>query len=332
MEQKLQIGIYGMNGHQIHMRLKDHPDGEIAAVCMTAEQWKNLENSIPNWANIPRYDSLAEMLQGTKLDMVSLCSPQRAEQERDAIRCLEAGCHVYAEKPAVLSEEGLDRVLETAERCGKEFHEIADTVYFEPFWSLRELVQSGRIGQVVQVYAQKSYPMNPGKRPQDEETDGGLIRWVGIHGMRFIEHITGLTVTEVEAVQTHLGNAELNGVADGDNTGLYTAASLQMKLSNGGLATLCMNYLNPRSFPSWGNEHVRVFGTKGMAEITDGGRHSHVYTTTDEGEIDTAHSTCVDYLDLLLRHLRYGEPMPMTLEEELHPLRVVIRAERGTRE
>lgn len=329
MNEKMKIGIYGMNGHQIHMRLKEHPDGEIAAVCMALEQWKNLENSIPDWVRIPRYDSLAEMLAGTKLDMVSLCSPKRADQERDAIMCLEAGCHVYAEKPAVLSEEGLDRVLTTAKRCGREFHEIADTVFFEPFWTMRELVQSGKIGQVVQVYAQKSYPMNPGKRPQDEETDGGLIRWVGIHGVRFIEHITGLYVTDVEAVQTHLGNAELNG-AD-DNAGLYTAAALQMKLSNGGLATLCMNYLNPRCFPSWGNEQVRIFGTGGMMEITDGGRHSHIYTDRDEGEIDTTDSTCVDFLDLLLRHLRYGEPMPMTLEEELHPLRVVIRGERGIR-
>ena len=327
MGPKLQIGLQGMNGHQIHGRLQAHPDGEIAAVCMSADAWKNL----PGHEEIPRYDSLPEMLAGTKLDMVSLCSPRRADQERDAILCLEAGCHVYAEKPAVLTENGLDRVLATAQRCGKEFHEIADTVFYEPFWSLRELVQSGKLGQVVQVYAQKSYPMNPGKRPQDEETDGGLIRWVGIHGVRFIEHITGLYVTDIEAVQTHFGNESLNHVENGDTTGLYTAASLQMRLENGGLATLCMNYLNPKSFPSWGNEQVRVFGTGGMAEITDGGRHSHVYTDRDQGELDTSHSTRRDFLDLLLRHLRYGEPMPMTLEEELHPLRVVIRAEKIAR-
>lgn len=166
--------------------------------------------------------------------------------------------------------------------------------------------------------------MRPGLRPQDEETDGGLIRWVGIHAMRFIEHITGLQVTDIEARETHLGNAELNGIPAG---GLYTAAVLSMTLENGGLAVVCMNYLNPTGFPSWGNEHVRVFGTKGVIEITDGGRHSHVYTDTDEGEIDRTDSDCRDFLDLLLRHLRYGESMPMELEEELHPLRVVIRAE-----
>lgn len=326
-EKKLRIGLYGMNGHQIHGRLAEHPDGEIGAVCLTKEQWEKL----PNHEIIPRYDTLPDMLADKTLDMISLCSPRRADQEADAIACLEAGFHVYAEKPAVLTEEGLDRVLATAKRCGREFHEIADTVFFEPWWSMRQLVREGQLGEVVQVYAQKSYPVNNGNRPQDEVTDGGLIRWVGIHAMRFVEHITGLSVTDVQAVQTHLGNAALNGVENGDNVGLYTAASLQMKLENGGLATICMNYLNPKCFPNWGNEHVRVFGTKGMVEITDGGRHSHLYTAVDVGEIDTSKSTCPDFLTELLRHLRYGTPLTMTAEEELHPLRMVLRAEKTAR-
>ena len=316
--EKIRIGLYGMNGHQIHNRLKNHPDGELGAVCFPDRR------DMPGFENIPRYDTLEEMLADDTLDMISICSPCRGDQERDAILCLEAGRHVYAEKPAVLSEAGLDRVLDTAKRCGKEFHEIADTVFFEPWWSMRNLVRSGKVGEVVQVYAQKSYPMRPGARPQDEETDGGLIRWVGIHAMRFVEHITGLQVTDIDARETHLGNAELNGGTD--DAGLFTAAVLTMKLENGGVAAICMNYLNPTGFPGWGNEHVRVFGTKGMAEITDGGKHSHVYTDRDEGEIATADSGCRDFLDLLLRHLRYGEEMPITPEEELHPLRVVIRA------
>ncbi|MBE6614021.1 MAG: Gfo/Idh/MocA family oxidoreductase [Ruminococcaceae bacterium] len=317
--EKIRVGLHGMNGHQIHNRLKNHPDGEIAAVCMTEEAWKKL----PGWEKIPRYDTLDAMLAGGGLDMVCLCSPRRADQERDAMLCLEAGCHVYAEKPAVLSEAGLDRVLAKAAECGKEFHEIADTVFYEPYWSMRRLIREGKIGEVVQVYAQKSYPMRPGQRPQEEETDGGLIRWVGIHAVRFVEHITGLQVTDIEARETHLGNGTLNGVHEG---GLFTAAVLSMTLENGGVASICMNYLNPTGFPGWGNEHVRVFGTGGVLEITDGGAHSHIYTDKDEGEIDTAASDCVDFLDLLLRHLRYGDPMPMDTEEELHPLRVVIRA------
>ena len=76
-----------------------------------------------------------------------------------------------------------------------------------------------------------------------------------------------------------------------------------------------------------GNESIRIFGTEGMVEITDGGRKTHLYTQDgDEGEVETHNSDCVDYFKLLTKHLLYGNDMPMSQDEELHPLRVVIRA------
>lgn len=41
------------------------------------------------------------------LDLISLCSPSRKNQAKDAIECLRAGKHVYAEKPAAFSEKEL---------------------------------------------------------------------------------------------------------------------------------------------------------------------------------------------------------------------------------
>ncbi len=309
MADKIKAGLYGRNGHQIQNKLKDHPDAELAAVCMPGEMPETD-------GNVHVYATLADMLADDSLDFISLCSPKRSDQAEDAIACLTAGKHVYAEKPAALSEADLDRILSAAAANECEFHEMADSIFCEPYWTMRNVVRSGRIGEVVQVYAQKSYPSRFDTRPCDEETDGGLIRWVGIHAVRFIEHITGIYVRDVHAVETRLGSS----------TGIFTAASLSMSLENGGVASIAMNYLNPAGFPGWGNESVRVFGTRGMVELTDGGKRTHLYTDRDEGELDMTQSGCRDYFDLLARHFRYGEPLPLTQEEEFHPLRVVIRA------
>ena len=309
MADKIKIGLYGRNGHQIQRKLDGHPDAELCAVCMPGEL-----PEVPDGVRV--YATLAEMLTDDSPDLISLCSPKRSEQAADAIACLRAGKHVYAEKPAALSEAVLDEIFRIADESGREFHEMADSIFYEPYWTLRNVVRSGKIGEVVQVYAQKSYPSNFDKRPCDEETDGGLIRWVGIHAVRFVEHITGIPVKDVRAAETHLG-------AD---TGIFTAASLAMSLENGGVASVAMNYLNPKGFPGWGNESVRVFGTCGMAELTDGGKRTHLYTDRDEGELDLTASDCRDYFDLLMRHFRYGEELPLTREEEFHPLRTVIRA------
>jgi hypothetical protein len=43
-------------------------------------------------------------------------------------------------------------------------------------------------------------------------------------------------------------------------------------------------------------------------------------------------SDCRDFFDMLAEHLLSGKDMPISLEEELHPLRVVIRAHEAAKE
>ncbi len=316
MERKLKIGLYGFNGHQIDGKLKNNPFGTVVAVC-TGDAGKRKINSLSD--DVTYYPTLDEMLLDNEIEMVSLCSPVRADQEQDAIKCLKAGKHVYAEKPAALSEKSLDLILQIAKENGVEFHEMADTVFYEPYHSARKIIASGKLGKVVQVYAQKSYPSRFDSRPSDEITDGGLIRWVGIHAVRFVEHLTALKVDKISSYETQLGNNKEKG-------GIFTAASISMTLDNGGVASICLNYLKPAGFKGWGNECVRVFGEKGFLEITDGGKHTHVYTDIDEGEIDLSSSDCKDYLDLIMQHLLFNSELSLTTEDEFHPLRVVIRA------
>ena len=319
MTNRIRVGLYGQNGHQVHGKLQNSEDAEVVAVCSVTDAfYKDVKDR--HGEKVKYYETLSDMLQDNTIDLVSLCSPNRCDQEEDAILCLKAGKHVYAEKPAAFSEEGLDRILAVSKETGCEFHEMADSIFIEPYWSARKLVRNGKIGEVVQVYVQKSYPLNVNTRPQNEYKDGGLIRQAGIHAIRFLEHITGLDVKDVRVYQTHLGNSN-------EKSGLFTASSWAMTLNNGGVASACINYLNPKGFGRWGNESVRIFGTEGMLEITDGARRTHIYTSnSDEGKIDGLKSDCKDFLDLFIRHLRYGEEMPISLEEELHPLRVVIRA------
>lgn len=321
--EKIRVGVYGSNGHQIQHKLLNQKDAELTAVCMIPESV--LQDLAPyREGKLKVYGSLSEMLEDKEIDLVSLCSPMRSDQAKDAITCMKAGKHVYAEKPGALSEEELEQVLAVSKETGCEFHEMADTVFEQPYWSVRHLIRSGKIGRVVQVYVQKSYPLNVQTRPQNEVKDGGLVRWVGIHAMRFLEHLTGEHVKEVKVYQTHMGNMN-------EEEGLFTASSWAMTLENGGVASACVNYLNPKGFGQWGNETVRVFGTKGMIEVTDGKRHSHLYTEEEDlGEVDPTVCPCEDFFGLYAAHLRYGTPMPMDTEEELHPLRVVLRAFENT--
>jgi predicted dehydrogenase len=141
---------------------------------------------------------------------------------------------------------------------------------------------------------------------------------VGVHAFRWIEHIAGQPVARIDAATTTSLGATIAGRPS-------QAASVLMTLANNGLATLTANYLNPRGFPGWGNESLRVFGTDGMAEITDGGARSRWYNHQgDQGPVPVGETP--DYFFLLMRHFATGEPMPLSLEDELHATRAALRA------
>ena len=80
MKDKIRLGLYGSNGHQIKHKLTDHPDAELVAVSkLSAAAMENLPETVRV------YESLDDMIRDPDIDAVSLCSPMRSEQGRDAL-------------------------------------------------------------------------------------------------------------------------------------------------------------------------------------------------------------------------------------------------------
>jgi predicted dehydrogenase len=313
----LGVALYGGNGHQLNAaKFAKHPHAALVAVAGVKGT---------NWpADVKRYATLDEILRDPAVDLVSLCSPRRADQARDAIRCLAAGKHVYAEKPSALTEKDLDAILAAAKKSGKQFHEMAGTVFTSNYAPMRKLVREGAIGDVVQVFVQKSYKYGQA-RPQDEALDGGMFLQMGIHAARMVEHVGGVRMKTITGWETRFGSPE-----QGDGK---IAGAVQIGLENGGIATIIMNYLNPgiAALPH-GNETLRVFGTKGFIESVDGGARTRLVTARGIVEsLDRADAGAGDYFDFVAAHLVTGAAMPLTLDEELHPLRMLIRAKEKLR-
>ena len=315
---KLGIGLYGHNGHQIQNLFPGHSKATLIGIAEFADE--RLPESLKHDQSIVRFDSLEAMIRDDRIDLISLCSPTRADQTEQAVRCMQAGKHVYAEKPCAMTENDLDKLIDTSQTTGRRFHEMAGTFLKAPYPEISEVVRSGLLGEIVQVFVQKSYPMHNG-RPQDERIDGGLIRQVGVHAFRMIEHVAGLKIEKVSAIQTNLGNP----VADG---GLQMASSIMATLENGAVASVVANYLNQKVFGVWSNEHLRIFGTKGFVESVDGGKRTQlVIEGQDIQALEPKPSR--DYFDLIVDAIQGDAEMPFNLEDELHPTRMIIRAKDG---
>jgi len=315
--ERIGVGLSGGNGHQLRFeKFRDHPHARLIAVAGVRQ------TNPPEGVKV--VGGLDALLADPAVGLVVLCSPRRADQARDAIRCLEAGRHVYAEKPSALTEAELDAILAAAQRSGREFREMAGTVFAAPYAAIRRHVQAGDIGEVVQVLVQKSYRYGA-VRPQEEAIDGGLFLQAGIHGARMVEHAGGVRMTALTADETGFGKP---AAEQGEGK---LAAIAQGRLENGGLVSLVINYLNPGApgLPH-GNETLRIFGTRGFIESVDGGARTRLVRR--EGVIEQLdRQPGPDYFDAFAAHLVTGAPMPLTSEEELHPLRVMLRAKERLR-
>jgi len=233
---------------------------------------------------------------------------------------LRAGKHVLAEKPCAFHENELDSLIVEASSRGLVFREMSDSAFIKPYAAMRRIVQSGTLGEIVQVTCQKSYPWQDW-RPQDESTDGGLIRQCAVHAARWIEHVACRRIASIHPLETRLGNPDSKGKS-------RMATCLAIKLDNGGVASISANYLNPSGTGIHGYESLLIHGTKGLMESIRGGALTRlVIGSKDHGSFDTS-SPEKSQFQHLLEHLLLGAPMPISLLEELSPTRWMIRAKK----
>ncbi|MCX7805360.1 MAG: Gfo/Idh/MocA family oxidoreductase [Planctomycetota bacterium] len=326
MGRVLKVAYYGSNGHQISYAVAKTSHVRLTGVSgIPKESFEKLKSEMPDaYRHAKWFETLEAMLAGAGAEMVSICSPRRDGQHEDIVKALDAGAHVYAEKPLAASAEGLDAVRAAAARSGRQVRVMTGMIYAPIYRSMRELVASGRLGTVVQVFAQKSYPYHD-RRPKDRGIDGGIILQASIHAVSFVRYVTGLEFEEVFAMDTGTGNPK-----KGD---LQMAAQYIARLSGGALCTIACNYCNPQGIGFWGNDQLRVFGTEGMAESVDGGTRTLLAIGKEKPcplpcETEKAaipDPLFQDYVD----HLLNGKPMLLSQEDSFANTLIVLKAQQS---
>jgi predicted dehydrogenase len=122
------------------LRIKDC---EIAAVC---DSELLMARQLCERFPVKRYFSdLRELLREAKPDVVHVTTPP-ASHFQVAQLCLEAGCHVYVEKPFALFEEDARTLIALASKSGLKITAGHDDQFRHAARRMRSLVQEGYLG------------------------------------------------------------------------------------------------------------------------------------------------------------------------------------------
>ena len=101
---------------------------------------------------VPRACSTEELLADPRIEVILNLTPPRAHAEV-SIAALEAGKHVYQEKPLAVSREEGGRILGAAEAAGRRVGCAPDTFLGAGLQTARRLVDQGAIGEPVAATA-----------------------------------------------------------------------------------------------------------------------------------------------------------------------------------
>ncbi len=209
--------------------------------------------------NVSRQD-YKQMLKELKPD-VAVISTRLDLIPKLIMEVAKMGIHIIAEKPLALDFGTLKKVRKSVEKNKINLMAMLTMRSDPQFVAAKQVYDSGAIGQAILANARKSYKW--GTRPDwfgEKDQYGGTIGWVGIHAFDFINSVTGLTFTKVTAMKGNLVHPDRPACEDN--------CVLIAGLSNGGHATISVDYCRPESAPTHGDDWIRVIGTKGVLEAS----------------------------------------------------------------
>jgi len=224
--------------------------------------------------NILCYENYEEMLEKEKPDVV-IVSTRLDEIAEISINAANKGCHLICEKPLAINHQDLEKLHNAVNKNNVKLMAMLSMRAEPPFIAAREIYQSGIIGEAVLINSRKSYKW--GTRPEwfaDKSKYGGTIGWVGIHALDFINFITELEFVSVAAMKSNFSHPERKDCEDN--------CAMILELSNGGHATVSVDFFRPDSAKTHGDDWIRIVGTNGVLEAS--AAKNNCVIISDEGE------------------------------------------------
>ena len=133
------------------------PGVQLAAVCdmsSTAAQGLAMAHGAT------AYTDLDQMLAEAKLDAVHILTPPDSHGPL-TIKCLEAGVHVWVEKPVAVSGAQTHQMADAARRAGRSLGAAHNFLGMPGYTRLKDMAQTGALGRISAAEINWCFPLTP---------------------------------------------------------------------------------------------------------------------------------------------------------------------------
>ncbi len=260
------LGCGGMSGAHAN-RYKTNADVQIVALCdvNTEIVEKYIERNLSDYSPKPQvFTDFAQMLAESKPDAVTIVTPHTMHFEH-GLQAIEAGCHVFMEKPMVTDAEDAKKLKAAVEESGKILVVGYNTPCTPVFQWLREAIRSNKYGKLETVTGWQTQDWARGTKGSWRQnaalSGGGQMYDSGAHMFNSLVWSVESNIDTVFAFTDNLDTpVDING-------------TVNIRFSNGVLATMTiagncpaggagMYYTFEKArvdIDGWGGSWVKVF-------------------------------------------------------------------------
>jgi 1,5-anhydro-D-fructose reductase (1,5-anhydro-D-mannitol-forming) len=181
------IGIigYGKMGEIRHKAVDETGKGEVVAI--SEPTIGSDYETIPNLSH-------DEIINNPQLDVIIVCTPNFLNKDL-TMRALNAGKHVFCEKPPCFSGKDMEEIIAAEKKSGKKLMYGFNHRHHDSIIRMKEMVSGGEYGKV--LWMRGRYGKSVTKdyyndwRAKKELSGGGILIDQGIHMLDLFIHLGG---------------------------------------------------------------------------------------------------------------------------------------------
>ncbi|HEU6444473.1 MAG TPA: Gfo/Idh/MocA family oxidoreductase [Gaiellaceae bacterium] len=239
----IRVGVTGLNLWGPNLARNFDDLAELTWICdMHPERLRRLGARYPHARATEQFDDL---LEDDNLQAVVIATSVITHYEL-ARQALEAGKHVFVEKPPALSAAEADELVSLAEDRGLVLLPGHLLLYHPAVAKLKELIDGGELGDVLYLYGNR---VNLGQIRTDENALWSL----GVHDLSVILHLIGEEPNEVVA----RGESYIH-------EGVEDVVFCYLRFPSGVVAHMHLSWLDPHKM-----RKITVVGRNKMAVFDD---------------------------------------------------------------
>jgi len=197
----ISVGVigWGFMGKTHTMALRTIPllypgiDFEIKLRCICTRRIEKAREAMHDAGFETCTDNWRELIAMEDIDVVSICTPNDQHEEM-AIAALEAGKHVYLDKPVAVTGESAMRIAAAAEKAPGKTRVVFNNRCFPATMRMKQIIEEGRIGKIMHFEARylHSGSIEPGKPiGWKQQMQAGTLLDMGSHVLDLVTWLIG---------------------------------------------------------------------------------------------------------------------------------------------